>query len=167
MRHVGSCPAITKAVILLILAAASGWAGVIYTFVGTGLGLEGLPDEPVAFQLTVPSFIAVPGDTDVTFSCAQLDSNTNCAEQGTGFWDDTDFPYFAVVTFFASDLRDYPFFFPAGSFDAPGVYTVMEDYTTLDPGELTVTETPEPATLLPAMSGLCLYGFSLSRRRKA
>src|SRR5258708_7421622 len=65
----------------LVLTGVFGQASVIYTFVGTGTGTIaccGIPDEPVAFTLTLPTFITIPNGGFAGFTCAQLDSSTNC-----------------------------------------------------------------------------------------
>ena len=162
---------IMKGLVALTLSAASIPASVIYSFVGTGqfVGLEQTPAEPVAFQLTVPAFLSVPGCNPggcrpLSFTCAQLDSNTNCLLQG----DSPSVGFFRrfndVVLFAASNTIQYDFYFPLHAFEGPGVYN--PDFG-LNTGILTVTVTaiPEPTTILLVLSGICLCWVVLQRHQ--
>jgi hypothetical protein len=136
-----------------------------YEFTGTGTAIPSipLPAEPVAFQLTVPDFINPFGNgVFVMFTCAQLDSSTNC--QGAPvfavfFQNSNPAPggFSAILNFDAADDAGYTFFFPAGAFDTPGVYSSYDGGPTFNLGTLIVS--PEPATTLLAFGGLCLCGF--------
>ena len=152
---------VTKVVVISMLAAASIHANVIYTFVGTG---ESGP-EPVAFQLTVPDFVHPPNSGSfVEFTCAQLDSSTNCDPSGieTFSYQSVMEGFSAQLTFEATNDTEYGFFFPTGAFGTPGVYSA-ETGLNFNSGTLTVTQTPEPHTIL-----LILIGFFVlvCRRRR-
>jgi hypothetical protein len=159
-----------KALVVLALGAASVRASVIYSFLGTGTfgtsvttGMSITTDpEPVAFQLTTPSFLNPPGCTPVfcaplSFSCGQLDSNTNCLVWG----DSPSVGFFKrfndVILFSASNNVEYAFYFPLGALGAPGVYS-PNVVGVFNAGTLTVavTEVPEPTTVLLALGGVCL-----------
>jgi hypothetical protein len=143
-------------------------ASVIYTFVGAGLPFADLSSEPVAFQLVVPSLINTPlNGSLVDFTCAQFVSSTNCdpaAEQSFSYAG-VQGAFSAQIAFEATDDAAYTFFFPTGAFDTSGVYTT--DPSAGNPGTLTVS--PEPATVLLAVSGLCFCGLSrlLTKRSTA
>ena len=159
---------IMKGLVVLMLSAASIPASVIYSFVGTGQfgALGQTPATPVAFQLTVPAFLKLPdcapGECNpLSFTCAQLDSYTNCF-QG-------DFPSVRLVARFSSyllfavsDTTSYSFPFPLHAFQSPGVYN--SDFSG-NVGTLTVTATaiPEPTTILLVLSGICLCWVVLHR----
>jgi hypothetical protein len=146
----------TKVFVVLTLSAASIQASVIYNFVGTGL-----PSEPVAFQLTVPDFVNPPLDgAFVFFTCSQFDSSINCNPLGVESFSNQSIlgAFSAQLTFDATNNTDYAFFFPTGAFGAPGVYNA-ETGGNENPGTLTVTQTPEPTTILLVLSGFCLCGF--------
>ena len=137
---------------LLAVTAASGRADVIYSFTGTGPAWLSFPTEPVAFQLTVPDFINLPVDTHLlTFTCAQLDSETNChsVPYGVSFKNVSGIPDLnfvwglaSQIGFAAVDNVEYFFYFPIGAFDAPGVYNT-DLFPISAPGSLTVTVTPD------------------------
>lgn len=143
---------ITKVLVVLALTAASSQAGVIYDFIGTGV-----PNgpEPVSFHLTVPDFLNPPLDAGFPtgwafFSCAQLDSSTNCASgdpMAVGFSNqDFSIPSLsAFLTFRASNANEYMFYFPSGAFSTPGVYSALSGGN-FNPGTLTVS--PEPTAIL-------------------
>jgi hypothetical protein len=159
---------IPMAVALLMLPAASARADTIYNFAGTGTAFGPFPAEPVAFQLTVPNYINPPLESGVwvAFTCAQLDSSTNCGENGVWapdavfFSQDVAIPAFsAIISFNAADDVGYVFDFPAGAFDSPGVYSAYADAPWYSPGTLTVTTTPEPSTMLLVLSALSLFGL--------
>jgi hypothetical protein len=159
---------LTSAVVVLMLSAVSVQASAIYNFVGTGLPNAGAgqPSEPVAFQLTVANFLNPPLDGSfVIFTCAQLDSSTNCDPQDVEtFSTQTSLGAFsAQLTFDANNNVEYGFFFSTGAFGAPGVYSA-ETTGNDNPGVLSVTPTtdsgaltqaPEPTTILLALSGFC------------
>jgi hypothetical protein len=157
-----------KALVVLVLGAASVQASVIYSFLGTGTfgtsvttGMSITTDpEPVAFQLTTPSFLNPPGCSPifcnpVSFSCGQLDSSTNCLVQGdspsVGFFK----RFTDVILFSASNNVEYAFDFPLGALGAPGVYSTDVG---VNAGTLTVAATavPEPAAVLLVLVGICL-----------
>jgi len=161
---------IVKAAIVLMLAVASSQAGtmVVYNFVGTGAPFaletgQTVPAEPVAFQLTVPDFLNPPlNGAFGSFSCAQLDSSTNCDSSnptaillGNSSLNGT----FGTILFFdASNSYGYIFFFPSGALEAVGVYSA-ESGDTFNSGTLTVSQTPEVNTILYALSGICICGL--------
>ena len=159
MRFAKRLHTMTMAVVVLMLAAASLQAGVIYDFVGTGI----LPGpEPVAFQLTVPNFVNPPlNGPFVFFTCAQFDSSTNCNPVGEESFSNQSVlgAFSAQLTFDATNDVGYGFFFPTGAFGAPGVYTADNGGPTFNLGTLTVTETPEPVTVLLALSGVYFCGL--------
>ena len=150
----------------LVLTGVFGQASVIYTFSGTGNGSG--PDEPVAFELTVPTFIT----PIVGFTCAQLDSSTDCqsnAPLASIFFLNGD-PFTgspAMVEFNATNGTNYYFDFYFGAFATPGTYATSEGNQ--DPGTLTVAfaSVPESQTLSLVATGL-LGGFWVAhiRRRK-
>ena len=162
---------ITKGILVLSLAVACGHAETIdYNFVGMGKAVDGVPAEPVAFHLTLPSFADPPMDSGfIFFTCAQTDASTNCdtalmPNNAISFSNQSALGAFsAQLTFAAADLVEYVFVFPTGAFGTPGVYTTG---STFDPGTLTVTETPEPSTVLLALSGVCLSGFFKWRTKR-
>lgn len=159
----------------LVLTGVFGQASVIYTFDGTGTGVPGLDPEPVAFTLTVPTFINPSPGGFVSFTCAQLDSNTNCQS-------DASFPQIvfipglpaaadpAIVSFYATNNAGYFFRFYFGAFTTPGTYTSVTGGA--NPGTLTVAfapeSVPEPQTLSMVAMGLLggLIGWGRRRRRK-
>jgi hypothetical protein len=166
-----------KALVVFTLAAASIQASVIYNFVGTGTAIPG-PAEPVAFQLTVPTFVNPPLTNPpnpaifVFFFCAQMDSSTNCnssiAPPALGAIDFSNQgalgAFSAQIGFQAANFASYAFFFPTGAFGTPGVYTT--EATVSNPGTLTVTSIPEPSTMLLTLSGICLWSFPRFRTRR-
>ena len=161
----------TMAVVVLMLTAASIQAEVIYDFAGTGTAFTTFsgtifPAEPVAFQLTVPNFVnPAVGDPAVEFTCAQLDSNTNCFI-GIFFSKGTSaFP--AALQFDAADDVAYIFYFPTGAFGVPGTYSSENLGPPSNLGTLTVTQTPEPATLLLVLGGACLCGRRRSPTKRS
>jgi len=107
-----------KNLALLIFSAACTHAAEIYILAGTGNS----PDpEPVAFQLISSTFVnpALDG-AFVTFSCAELDSNTNCNSADNPaitFLDTSASPagYSDVIRFAATDQVEYDFYFPTGA----------------------------------------------------
>jgi hypothetical protein len=149
-----------NAVIVVMLSAASLQASVIYSFVGTGLAVDGYADQPVAFQLTLPNFIPQPGlGEGVSFTCSQLDSSTNCGPfltSGVEFYNSQIANIQSDIAFDADDNVGYIFYFQTGAFDTPGVYNTYTQ-SVFNPGVLTVTQTPEPASILLALSGFLLY----------
>ena len=160
---------IIKALVVVTLSAASCQAGILYSFVGTGLSIAGLGPEPVAFQLSTLGFVNPSfGGGFVLFACAQLDSSTNCDPApfaGINFSNQSVLGAFsAQLTFDASNQAAYNFFFPTGAFGTPGVYN-SDASNNRNPGTLTVTLTPEPASVLFALSGLCLCGLGRLRAR--
>jgi hypothetical protein len=153
-----------NAVAALTLTAASTQAGVIYTFVGTGL-----PSQAVSASLTVSNFINPPLDGGFTsFSCSQLNYPGDGCSIGISFSNKSaDGAFSAVLDFYAMNFTgvgggfpiDYSFDFPTGAFATPGVYSSSVTGN-FNPGTLTVTQqAPEPATILLVMSGLCVCGF--------
>ena len=145
----------------LLLTGVFGQASVIYTFVGTGL-----PDESVAFVLTVPTFITPDplGADLVSFNCAQLDSSTNCSDApipGVSFSIGSPIvPKDALLQFLATNGTLYNFLFANDAFATPGTYT-----SDRNPGTLTVASVPEPQTLSLVATGL-LGGFCVTRVRR-
>jgi len=139
----------------LFLAAAGMKASVIYSFSGTGAS----PSEPVAFQLIEPTFLQVPlNGTPLVFPCFLLTSSTNCASTSPGIAF-TDFNYGSpsfqqIITFNASNGASYNFNFNSFIVSAVGVYTTNGN--TPNVGTLTVSETPEPATVLLALGGAAI-----------
>lgn len=136
-------------------------ASTIYTFSGTGTALVtpnlNMPAEPVSFQLTSATFINPPlnGPDDLEFTCAQLDSGTNCGLAIFFSNQSVSLPsYSADLQFDAADDTAYIFYFPSGAFDGPGVYAADNGGPKFNLGTLTVTETPEPNTLLLALTGV-------------
>jgi hypothetical protein len=162
---------IMKHSIRLLVAAltisAPAYAGVIYTFVGTGQA-PGQPAEALAFQLAVPEFVSASGFS--LFSCAQLSSNTNCASTGTN-----GAPISAVffignnlsspnssftdeLGFRATDNIAYGFFFPTGAFTNPGIYNSV-----VGTASLTVTAVPEPSSVALFFNAGLLLSCLLAR----
>jgi len=155
----------------LVLTGVFGHASVIYTFVGTGIDT---PDEAVAFELTVPTFITLtPAGAAVSFTCAQLDSSTNCSDApltGVGFSLGPSLllnPFAALVQFDATNGTLYNFNFANDAFATPGIYNA-HGYESVT---LTVASpsVPEPKTLSLVATGL-LGGFcaahAIRRKRK-
>jgi len=143
----------------LVLTWVLGQASVIYTFVGTGL-----PDEPVAFVLTVPTFITpnpLGPAGSVTFTCAQLDSSTNCSDSplpGISFTlGSTIVPKDALLQFDATNATLYNFLFANDAFATPDIYNA-HGYESVT---LTVASVPEPQTLLQVSTGL-MSGFCVA-----
>jgi hypothetical protein len=162
MRLAKRMHTMTMALVVLMLTAASIQAGVIYDFVGTGSATPFTPPEPVAFQLTVPDFVNPPlNGPFVFFTCAQFDSSTNCAPSGEESFSNQSAlgAFSAQLGFDATNGVEYDFFFPTGAFGAPGVYSAENGGPTFNLGTLTVTTTPEPTTMLLAVSGACLCGL--------
>jgi hypothetical protein len=148
---------------LLFLPVGILHASTIYTFSGTGTAFVTtngtVPAEPLSFQLTAATFINPPLDgpfsSDVEFTCSQLDSSTNCGLD-IFFSNQSGSPsgYSADLQFDAADDTAYIFYFPTGAFAAPGVYAADNGGPKFNLGTLTVTETPEPNTLLLALTGV-------------
>ena len=168
--------AIAIAAVALILSSGSAHAdSIVYNFVGTGAAISNplvtFPEQPVGFQLTAPDFVNPPHliggpPTSMhfaTFTCAQLDTSTNCrptgttlvlSNQGTG-------PLTANMDFLAANSVTYVFFFPTGAFGAPGTYS-----TGLGPniGTLTVTAlVPEPTSIVLLLAGV-VQSLSIAAR---
>src|SRR3954464_3694569 len=89
-------PTIAVVVALMIISAGSAQAdSIVYSFTGTGAAINSpfvtKPAISVAFQLTVPNFINPPFPVGfppnplsfANFTCAQLDSSTNCSPNAT------------------------------------------------------------------------------------
>jgi hypothetical protein len=160
---------------LLMLTAASSRADVIYDFSGTGAASLFHPKEPVAFQLTTPDFIDIdPSGGLALFSCAQMDSTTNCKAAAPGaivfaagniHVFNYVFPY-NRINFLAANNALYSFYFQADAFETPGVYTSLDPF---NPGTLSVTETPEPNMTPIALGALGVFGLYrlVSKRRAA
>ena len=158
---------LTIACVFLAVATAPLKADVIYTFVGTDANFG--PPLTVGFQLSVPTFVNPPLDSGQfgTFGCGQLTSTTNlfCAGNITntvqlGNQDNfSDFrpPNSAIVAVIDSNNALADFTFPAGALGSVGVYTA--NGTLLDTGTLTVTQTPEPSTLVLLLTGLGLCSY--------
>jgi hypothetical protein len=160
-------------VVLLIFATASMHASVIYDFVGTGnaITLQNgvIPAESVAFQLTVQNFINPPlelpsQDFGAHFTCAQLDSSTNCGfvpppgESVIFSNQEVNLGLGAVTSelqFNAVNGAAYTFDFSAGAFDTPGVYTAFAPNSGFNPGTLTVT------VAMPEAGNATLLDYSL------
>jgi hypothetical protein len=163
---------LAKVMVVLTLFSASVQAEVVYDFVGTGTALppdqdppSGLPAEQVAFQLTVPNFLNPPLTSPPTsaifvdFTCAQLDSSTNCSS-GINFSNQSVGGAFSAQLGFDTTYAAYAFFFPTGAFGTPGVYSSEFRPGTFDnAGTLTVTDTPEPATMVLVLGGICFCGL--------
>ncbi len=129
----------------LALAAPSVQAGVTYTFAGTGSPAAGLAAEPVGFQLWTPDFVSPAVNSGfIDFRCAQLNWSANCGLK-VNF---TNGSANAALQFDASNGSGYLFYFPAGAFAAPGVYTAQVEGATWNPGTLTVAVTSAPAPTL-------------------
>jgi hypothetical protein len=156
-----------QALVVLALGTASVQGSVIYSFLGTGtfgtsvttgMSITTVP-EPVAFQLTTPSFLN-PRSCDpimcdpVPFSCGQLDSSTNCLVQGdspsVGFF----YRYYDTILFSASNNVEYAFNFPIGALGAPGVYS--SNFVNAGTLTVAVTAVPEPTAVLLVLGGICL-----------
>jgi len=156
--------------LLTIAWATAQAAPVTYNFVGTGAAFDGHPNEPVAFHLTVPDFVDPTGGEFVFFSCAQVDSSTNCdfsLSAAIGF---SDFPsggFSALLEFNAVNGVAYFFIFPTGAFGSPGFYTtpgVIVNQGGI--GELAIAAVPEPTTLLLVLGAVCLGGLQQIRRAR-
>jgi len=162
MKRTNGFLALATAVVGLMLTATSVHASSItYDFVGTGSAAFHKPPEPVAFQLTVSNFVNPPLNAgSVFFPCSELDSSTNCyigvwfSQSNTGGPSLQDY-----IAFDASNNAGYLFYFPVGSFGTPGSYTATRLGAASNRGTLTVTETPEPATILLAFGGVCFCGL--------
>src|SRR5258705_13616460 len=91
-------------------AITAAQAAVIYNFVGTAAGdpqFDRFP-QPVAFRLTVPDFINAPLNTlvsSVSFTCAQLDSSTNCLSPFRDPPSAVFFSYQSVLRAFSAQLE--------------------------------------------------------------
>jgi len=146
---------------ILVVTACAAQASVVYSFAGTGDAFSTVPAEPEAFQLAVPKFLAPPPNGSITFSCAQLDSSTNCnVASGPFAVYFSNFPSNSLgaadtLEFVATNDIAYLFDFMNGAFGAPGVYVALQGNS----GTLTVTETPEPVTGLFALGVVCLFGL--------
>ena len=162
MRFSTSSRVTPKAVMLFVLSAASIHASVIYNFVGTGID-----NEPMAFQLTVPTFVSPPlNGAFVGFTCGQMNSSTNCDNSvpaGNSIFFaryNTPSPSSDYIQFDASNGSGYLIYFAINDFGATGVYTAPEAGLGVgNTGTLTVSQTPEPTTLLLCLGGFCFYGF--------
>ena len=172
-----------KTIVRLLLAVfaitASAHADVIYSFSGSvdwqAAGLQPPATLPslMAFQLTVPDFISTPSDGSFDmFSCSQLDSSTNCNSLGVGFGNLPD-PlggiYGSEIAFYVTSSTASgvgTFFFPTGTFTTPGVYledpAIIGDLT----GTLTITKTPEPASIFLVSSAMLLLFILIALRRR-
>ncbi len=163
------------AAIFSVLIFGSARADVTYKFSGSGQAFDIFPVEPVAFQLTVPTFLVPPLNPDyLIFGCNQLDSSSNCpVYAGFSTWANPQSSLTSLVgvTIFL-DIANrtysigYTFSFPTGAFFAPGVYEtpISPNYNM---GDLTVTETPEPRVSASAtiLAG-CLLLAALQFRRR-
>ncbi|HEV3331318.1 MAG TPA: hypothetical protein VG096_10075 [Bryobacteraceae bacterium] len=146
---------------MLPVLAVSVRASVIYDFVGTGSAFttatQTFAPEPVAFQLTLSDFVNPPLDGPIAaFPCAQFDSSTNCdpAFLGAVFSNQSAGGAFsAQLQFNATNGAGYIFYFPAGAFGAPGVYSANAPTPVFNSGTLTV-QTPEPANAILMLLGL-------------
>jgi len=156
-----------RVLFVFLLVVFSSQAGVIYDFTGTGRS-----GEAVAFQITVSDFLD-PAPV-VGFSCYQLDTSLNCADDqqlsvffststygaGNGFVD--------AIQFQSSSNSGYWFYFPAGSFTTAGSWEARSA-SPFNPGVLIVapTTTPEPGTMLLAFCGLLATVWQVRRRTSA
>src|SRR5262249_36829542 len=125
-------------------------ASVIYNFVGTEA--NSTPTVSLSFQLTVPTFVNPPLDgPPVVFACSQLDSQMNLLCPGVGNTvqfsnNSSQAPNSAIVFLIDGANAGDAWFFPAGALGSVGVYTASGNR--LNTGTLTVSQTPEPSTLL-------------------
>jgi hypothetical protein len=154
-----------KLLVLLVAAAASGQASIIYNFTGTGL-----PSETVGFELIVSSFVNPAVDGPITaFGCIQLAASTNCQSGNPDaiiFSNQSVLGNFsAQLEFFASNNTSYNFDFPSGAFGALGVYN-SQSGSGLNIGTLSVSQTPEPGTMVLFLSAVCLGFFGLRKSVK-
>jgi PEP-CTERM motif len=171
----------SKALPVLFFTAISCDAAIIYKFVGTGINGETVNStiqvsnpEPVAFQLTLPTFENPPNNTGMDFLCSQLDSSQNCGATGlpfVGFSTQNSFGAFSSqLQFDASNGLAYFFLFPTGAFATLGT-SVSETGSGLgirnNSGTLTVSATPEPTTagFLVLGSGALLAVLFRNKRR--
>jgi hypothetical protein len=148
----------------MLTVASAQAAPVVYTFVGETLAQPGFPSETVSFQLTVPGFVQPIMDGDyVSFSCAQTDWSINCRPNdptAIGFRNDSIWG--AVLSFDDSSGAGDGFIFPAGSFEATGVYSAVLGTT----GTLTVSEVPEANSVLLVLDGTWFFGLLLRLRTR-
>ncbi len=163
--------------LLMTFCAVLAKADVTYDFVGTGAAFhfadgKVIPPEPLAFQLTVPTFISpVLNAPLLTFECAQLSptiTNLDCRFP-VAFGFNSGFPagFRNGIGIDAVDDVAYGFFFSTGAFGAPGVYAALQPGSAFGPGTLTVTETnvPEPSSaLLLAVALIGFAGLALVKR---
>ena len=158
--------AIAVAAAALLLGAGSAHAdSVIYTFAGTGAAISNpfvtIPAQQLGFQLTVSTFINPPFPVGnppnpgsfVSFTCAQLDTSTNCRPTGTTviFSNQGTGSFTADLQFIAANSVTYAFQFPTGSFGVPGTYN---SGVTANVGTLTVTAVPESSASVLLLAGI-------------
>ena len=149
-------------------ASVAHASSVTYSFVGIGGATLTVPDEPVAFELTVPAFIIPAIGTHIDFTCAQMNSSTNCGLAPNPYG--AFFSSGSTLQFDASNNVGYVFNFPTGAFGAVGTYSAIPDPfpgAEQNTGTLTVTSTPEPTTLFLALSGIGLFSLRRSRSKAA
>jgi hypothetical protein len=130
---------------------------------------------PVAF---VPPLNLTPRPfTFVSFTCAQLDSSTNCdvmpaPSSSIFFQNGTTGPpiagFGAVIQFDASNDFGFSFYFADGAFTTPGTYqAATPGGFPFNPGTLIVSSVPEPGTWpLVATGVLCGFWVVQVRRRR-
>ena len=144
----------------LLIATAAHAASVVYIFAGTD-NTGGSP-EPEAFRLIVPDFInPPPGGAGVDFTCAQLESSTNCSSPGVIFSEQNG--AFSAQLQFDSPIVGSIYAFPSGAFTTPGTYISEVGINT---GALTVQVSPELGSLaLTLAAGLLLLAIRVKRPR--
>jgi hypothetical protein len=135
---------------LVLFGAIGARADVIYTFLATDASF---PGGQLAFQLTVPDFIDAPIDTEsLFFSCAQLDSSTNCGDT-VAFWISSGSSSPDQLDFGADNSIDYAFGFPGGSFTTPGTQTCCGNVASL-----MVAAVPEPRADILLVMAVAMLG---------
>ena len=145
-----------KIFLLAMMASSCLQASVIYSFTGQDGNTSAM--LPVAFQLTVPGFVDPYPGTIVRFT---PDLSVNLFTGGTppvGL-NITSPSGGSIVQIFLLDrnLVTDVWSFRSGALGAVGVYTA--DGVARNTGTLTVTQSPEPASVLLFLAGLSLCAF--------
>jgi hypothetical protein len=148
--------------VAFLITVAAHADSVVYIFAGTDNSVES--PEPEAFQLTVSDFIdPSPDSFGVDFTCAELDSSTNCGTPGVMFTDQTVLGAFSAQLQFDAPIAGSIYDFPADAFTTPGVYSSELGGTSV--GTLTVQETSEPGPIALLGAGLLFLSIRVKKLR--
>jgi len=149
--------------VLLFATQGAHGAPIVYTFTATTQPTLGSPSHLEKFQLTVPDFLPLVLNGDVISFLRSDPALISCVAC-------TD-PPVPTLHFLRSDTSDLvqfsdadgilrPYFFQPNTLSSPGTYDTLSGIN-VAVGNLVVTETPEPSTMVLIVMGVVPFAFRL------